>query len=187
MILATQIRRGNILKIDGDLYRVMDRKHVTPGKGHAHVQVKLRSLKDGNQRNERYNSSDKVEKAILETRPAEYLYEDSGVYFFMDNESYETIELHEEMVGDDALLMLPNTTVDLVVHDGNTLGIELPKVVVLEVVETEPHMKGATAASQNKPAKLETGLVVQVPPFIKAGEKIRVDTENVAYIERHKE
>ncbi len=187
MILATQIRRGNILKLNGDLYRVLATKHVTPGKGHAHVQVKLRSLKDGNQRNERYNSSDKVEKAILETRPAEYLYEDGGTYHFMDNESYETIELSEEIVGDDALLLLPNTTVDLVVHDGHTLGIEMPKVVVLEVVETEPHMKGATAASQNKPAKLETGLVVQVPPFIKAGEKIRVDTESIAYIERHKE
>ena len=187
MILATRIRRGNILKIDGDLYRVMETKHVTPGKGHAHVQVKLRSLKDGNQRNERYNSSDKVEKAILETKPAEYLYEDGGVYHFMDNETYETVELHGDDIGDDTQFLLPNTTVDLVVHEGNTLGIELPKVVVLEVTETEPHLKGATATSQNKPATLETGLIVQVPPFIKVGEKLRIDTENVEYIERHKE
>jgi len=184
MLVATRIRRGNILKLDDALYRVLDVKHVTPGKGHAHVQVKLRSLKDGNQRNERLNSGDKVEEAELESRTAQYLYEDGGKYHFMCQETYETIELDGELVGDATQLLLPDTMVELVQFEGATLGIHLPKTVELKVTETEPNFKGATAACQTKPATLETGLVVQVPPFVVAGDVVRVDTESLEYQER---
>jgi len=187
MLLATKIRKGNVLKINNELYRVMTIKHVTPGKGHAHVQVKLRSLSQGNQMEQRYNSSDKVEKAILETREAEFLYEAAGTYCFMDNESYESIELEKDFIGDDVDFLLPNTTVNLTVHDGNPIGIELPKTVILEVIECPPNMKGATATAQTKPATLETGIEIQIPPFVERGEKIKVDTESREYVERVKE
>jgi elongation factor P len=186
MLLATKVRKGNIILLDGELYSVMGTKHVTPGKGHAHVQLKLRSLSLGNQREERFNSSDRVEKAILETKPAEYLYEENGIYYFMDNETYEQIEIQADFVGDAAGYLLPNTTVSLTVHEGRTLGIELPKVVELTVVECPPNMKGATATAQTKPATMETGIIIQVPPFIAQGEKIRVDPESGEYVERVK-
>jgi len=186
MLVATRIRKGNILKIDGGLFRVMEVKHVTPGKGHAHVQVRLRNLKIGNQLEKRYNSGDKVEKAHLETRDAEFLYEADGSYCFMDSETYEQISLDADIIGDSVQLLLPNTPCQLVMHDGTTLGVELPKLVELEVTETTPSLKGATAAAQTKPATLETGLVIQVPPFITTGDKIRVDSESMAYVERAK-
>ena len=183
---ATQIRKGNVLKINDTLYRVLVMDHVTPGKGRAHVQTKLRALVDGTQSEMRFRSDEEVEKAFLETREMQYLYEDPDGYHFMDTGTYEQIHLSQEMLGDAVQYLLPNTMVMIQMHDGNPLGVELPPVVELTVVETQPGVKDATASAQRKPATMETGLVVQVPAFINEGEVLRINTTDGSYSERVK-
>lgn len=184
MIIATQIRIGNILVIDGELMRVTQVTHVTPGKGHAHVQVKIKNLKSGNAYERRYNSSDKVEKAVLETRGMQFLYADDSGYCFMDQETYEQLTLTEEILGDGTKYLMENEEVQVDFYDGTPVGVELPMSVILEVEETEPPMKGATAAGGGKPARLSNGMTVSVPQFVKVGDKIRVDTRDDKYLER---
>ncbi|HPR63331.1 MAG TPA: elongation factor P [Thermoanaerobaculia bacterium] len=184
MIVATQIRAGNILVIDGELFRVIQMTHVTPGKGHAHVQVKIRNLKTGNAYERRYNSGDKVEKAMLDNRSMQYLYSDASGYHFMDQETYEQIALSEEILSDSLKYLKENDIIQVDLFEGNPVGIEIQPSVILEVVETEPPMKGATAAGGGKPAKLENGITVTVPQFIQIGDKVKVDTRDDSYLER---
>ena len=183
---ATNIRKGNIVLIKGVLYKVLVMDHVTPGKGRAHVQTKLRNLADGTQTEMRFRSDEDVNKAFLETREMQYLYSDQDGYHFMDTETYEQQQLTAETLGDGVKYIVPDTTIMMQTHEGNPLGIELPPVVELKVIETPPGVKDATASAQRKPAKMETGLVVSVPPFIKLGEILKIDTRSGEYITRVK-
>jgi len=183
---ATNIRRGNIIRHNNLLYRVLSMEHVTPGKGRAHVQTKLRNLRDGTQTEVRFRSSDDVEKVALETKQMQFLYSDQGGYHFMDTTTYEQVMLSEEALGDGVPYLMPEMTVLMEWFEGAPVGVELPPVVELRVVETAPGIKDATAQAQRKPAKMENGLVVQVPSFIEEGELIRVSTVDGSYTERAK-
>jgi len=183
---ATNIRRGSILRINGTLYRVLTMDHVTPGKGRAHVQTKMRSLADGTQTEQRLRSSDDVEKVSLETKDMQFLYNDGDGYHFMDTETYDQVHLSADVLGDAVKYIVPDAILTMDWFEGQAVGIELPPVVDLKIVETAPGVKDATASAQRKPATLETGLVVQVPSFINEGEKIRVNTADASYAERAK-
>lgn len=183
---ATNIRKGNILRIDGKLFRVMSMDHVTPGKGRAHVQTKLRNIKEGTQTEMRFRSTDDLEKVALETKQMQYLYGDSEGYHFMDTSSYEQVHLTEDALGETVPYLIPNSTLMMEWFEGAAVGVELPPVVELRVVETMPGIKDATASAQRKPATLETGLVIQVPSFIEQDELIRVNTADGSYAERAK-
>lgn len=184
MIQASQMRVGMCILFEGDICRVMSSQHVTPGNLRGFVQAKMRNLRNGNQFEHRFSSTEKVERAILDTQPMEYLYSDPSGHHFMNQESYEQVTLENETLGDSMLYMLPNTVLQVDFYDEKPVGIELPNTVVLEVVDTEPSMKGATASASYKPAKMETGLVVQVPPFIEVGTKIIIDTRENKYLSR---
>ncbi len=183
---AIQIRKGNILEYQGDLYRVTEATHVTPGKGQALMQVKMKRLSDGVKAEERFRPNESVEKATLISREYQYLYKESDLFYFMDMETFEQIHLTAEMLGDDVYYLVPETMVQILFHEGNPIGVDLPGVVELKVTETEPNIKGATVSSSYKPAKLETGLSTQVPPFIENGEVVRIDTSDGKYLERAK-
>lgn len=184
MIPATQLRTGNIILIDGELERVTGLNHVTPGKGRGKMFVKLNNLKTGANSEKRFRSDEKVELAMVETRVMEYLYTDGSHYAFMDLESYETVELMDEMLGDDVRYLQPNMQVKVQYHEITPVGVELPMFVELEIVETEPPLKGATASGSPKSATLEGGIVVKVPQFIKRGEVVKIDTRDDSFIER---
>lgn len=186
MINATQLRPGMIILHNGDLFRVTAVQHVTPGKGHGFMQTKLKNVKTGIGTEHKFRSEDRVDRAILETRQMQYLYAEGDRHTFMDTETFEQIELAAEEVGDILTYMLPNQMVNIVFFEDSPVGVELASAVELEVVETEPALKGATASASYKPAKLETGVMVQVPPFIQVGDRIRVDPEGGKYIERAK-
>ena len=186
MINATQIRKGMIINIDGDLYRVVDFTHVTPGKGQALMQTKLRKLKDGSIHDYRFRSKDRVEQAYLETIEMEFLYQEGEDYIFMNLESYEQIRLTGEVLGDAVNFLLPNIVFSIEFSERKPVGVNPPLTVELEVVKTAPFLKGATAAAGNKPATLETGIVVSVPQFIKEGDKLKIDSRDGSYIERAK-
>jgi len=183
---ATNIRKGQLLLVDGELCRVMSMAHVTPGKGRAHVQAKLRKLKDGTQKDMRFRSTDDVERAVLESKQMQYLYSDGDSYHFMDVKSYEQVELGSDVLGDGVNYLLPDTMIGVETFNGQPVGVELPPVVDLKVVDTMPGIKDSTAQAQRKPATLETGVVVQVPAFIEPGEVIRVNTIDGSYSERAK-
>ncbi len=183
---ATQIRKGNIVLIDGVLYKIMNKDHVTPGKGRAHVQTKLRSLKDGTQTEKRFRSDEDVERAVIETKEMQYLYTDGDGYHFMDTTSYEQVQLTADTLGGAVQYLIPDTTLNVEWFEANPIGVDLPPVVDLKVVETPPGVKDATASAQRKPATMETGLVVQVPSFIEQGEVIRINTTDGSYSERAK-
>jgi elongation factor P len=178
------MRVGMCILFEGNICRVMSVQHVTPGNWRGFVQARMRNLKSGNSFEHRFGSTEKVERAILETHPMEYLYSDPSGHHFMNQESYEQITMEEETLGESMLYMLPNTVMSVDFYDGRPVGIELPNTVTLEVVDTEPSMKGATASASYKPAKMETGLVVQVPPFIEVGTKILIDTRENKYLSR---
>ena len=184
MIQATQMRTGMCIIFEGDICRIMSVQHVTPGNWRGFVQAKMRNLRSGNSFEHRFGSTEKVDRAILETRQMEYLYSDSAGHHFMNQENYEQISLDDETLGDNMLYLLPNTVLQIDFYDEKPVGIELPNTVTLEVVDTEPSMKGATASASYKPAKMETGLVVQVPPFIEPGTKIIIDTRENKYLSR---
>lgn len=181
---ANHLRRGMVVKYEADLWRVFDAVHQTPGNLRARVQTKLKNLRNGVMKDVRFRSEDDVEKAHLETARKEFLYRDADGYHFMDVDTYEQIVMTEEMLGDAVGYMQANMVLEVLMHEGTPVGIELPATVDLQVVETAPALKGATASAQRKPATLETGLVVQVPPFIADGETIRVRTEDGQYVER---
>lgn len=183
---ATNIRKGNILRINSILYKVLIMDHVTPGKGRAHVQTKLRNITDGTQTEMRFRSNDDVEKVALESKEMQYLYSDPDGYHFMDTKSYDQVALSKEVLGDVVQYIIPDMTIMMEWFEGNPVGIELPPVVELKIIETAPGIKDATAQAQRKPATVETGLIVQVPPFIEEGEVIRVSTIDGSYAERAK-
>lgn len=183
---ATNIRKGQIIEVGGEPCRVMEFRHVTPGKGNAVVQTRLRNLRSGSSFEQRFRSTENVERVMLEIQEFEYLYQDGADYVFMNTENYEQVHLSDELLGDVVHYLLPNIKVGVELYQGSPMGINPPSSVNLKVVETEPSLKGATAASQNKPATVETGLVVQVPPFIEIGELISVDTSDGKYLGRTK-
>lgn len=186
MIQATQMKRGMCIKHDNDLYRVVATQHITPGNWRGMVQAKIRHLKTGAIIEHRFRSEDRVERAILDDSEMEFLYQDGDMYHFMNNETFEQIGLSEEVLGDAVSYLVPNIKLKVEMYEERPVGIELPLAVVLRVVETEPAIKGASVANQSKPAKMETGLVVQVPPFIAEGDILKIDTATGAYIERAK-
>jgi elongation factor P len=183
-IPATQMRPGMIIKHNNDLHLVFTVEHRTPGNLRAFIQAKLRNIRTGAMFEHRFRSSDPIEKITVDEIPMEYLYQDGDSYCFMNTENYEQTHLSKDVLGDSVDYLTPNLQIKVEFYDGKPVGIELPQIVELTVVETEPGLKSATASSVTKPAKMETGLVVQVPPFINEGEKIRVDTAEGAYLSR---
>ena len=182
-IPATQMRPGMVIKFKDDLHLVFSVEHRTPGNLRAFIQAKLRNIRTGAMYVERFRSPDPIDRVIVDEVKMEFLYNDGDEYYFMD-EKFEQTMLKRDTLGDAVEYLMPNLSISVSFHDGKAVGIELPNVVEMTVVETEPGIKSATASSVTKPAKLETGLVVQVPPFINEGEKIRVSTTDSAYLER---
>jgi elongation factor P len=184
MIQATQLRRGNTILMNGELYQVVDYQHITPGNWRGMVQTKLRKLSTGSIIDHRFRSEDRVERAMLDEREMEYLYKDGTDHYFMDTENYEQIHFNEEVLGDAVNYLVGNAKIKVEFYEGKALGVELPATIDLRVIETEPGMPSATVSNVLKPAKLETGLVVGVPHFVQEGEVIRVDTAEGKYVER---
>jgi elongation factor P len=183
-VQATRLRKGHLIKYNGDLCRLVETQHVTPGNLRGFVRAKLRKVKDNTIFEHRFRSEDVVERAALDEREMQYLYKDSGGYHFMDTDSYEQIHLSEEALGDSMSYLLPEVTIRVEFFEGQPVGIELPATVDLRVEDTAPGIKGATASAQVKPARLETGLVVSVPSFINNGDLVRVNTETGEYQSR---
>jgi elongation factor P len=183
-IPATQLRPGMIIKHNNDLHAVFSVEHRTPGNLRAFIQAKLRNLRTGAMFEHRFRSPDPIEKINVDEVRMEYLYNDGDAYYFMNTENYEQIHLNKDILGDAVDYLTPNLEIQVEFFDGKAVGIELPQTVDLKVIETEPGLKSATASSVTKPAKTETGLVVQVPPFINEGETIRVDTAEGTYLSR---
>jgi len=187
MFPATQLRVGMTILFKGEPCKVTMVQHVTPGKGRGMVQSKLRNLKTGTGFENRFRSDEKIERAFLEQQEMEYLYNSENDYFFMNTETFEQISLSGEDLEGFVCYLIPNVRFKIEFYDGMPVGVEPPKVVEMRIVETAPELKGATATSSLKPATLETGLVVNVPPFVENGQLIRVDTTEGTYIERAKE
>ncbi|HXG53696.1 MAG TPA: elongation factor P [candidate division Zixibacteria bacterium] len=186
MIQATQLRTGMIIVHEGDLYRVTAVRHLTPGNKRGFMQTKLKNLRTGVGTEYKFRSEDRVEQATLETRQMQYLYGDGDLHTFMDTENYEQITLTADDIGDLLAFLLPNQVVEVELHEGKPVGVSPPSTVDLEVIDTEPSLKGATATASYKPAKLETGVTIQVPPFIQVGDRVRVDPSEGTYLERVK-
>ena len=183
-IPATQMRPGMVIKHNGELHTVFSVEHRTPGNLRAFIQAKLRNLRTGAMFEHRFRSPDPIDRVIVDEVPMEFLYADGDDYYFMNTENYEQTHLNGSMLGDAVEYLISNLQIKVSFFDGVAVGIELPLTVEMTVVETEPGLKSATASSVTKPAKMETGLIVQVPSFINEGEKIRVDTAEGAYLSR---
>jgi elongation factor P len=184
-VLATEVRVGNLIELDKRVWRVVKSYHVhVGGRGGAFMQLELKDVEGGSKRNERIRTDEKVERAFVETRDMQYLYQDGDNYVFMDQESYEQLNLPADFLEGQAGYLLPNGDVKVNMHNERPIGIELPASVVLTIEDTEPGIKGATATGSYKPAKLETGITVAVPQFVETGEKIRVNTDSGEYMER---
>ena len=183
-IPATQMRPGMIIKHNDQLHLVFKVEHRTPGNLRAFIQAKLRNLKSGAMFEHRFRSADSIDRVVVDEVLMEFLYADGDDYYFMNPIDYEQTVLKGSTLGDAVEYLTPNLQIHVSYYDGQAVGIELPGTVELTVVETEPGLKSATASSVTKPAKTETGLVVQVPPFINEGEKIKVDTSEGAYLSR---
>jgi elongation factor P len=186
MIAATQIKRGMAIKLNGELYRVFSFQHITPGNWRGMVQTKLKSMKSGSIMEHRFRSEDRVEQAYLENHEMEYLYSDGSDYYFMNTKTFEQFHLPVDLLEEAIPFMIPNIKLQIEFYEGKPIGVEMPPSVELRVVSTEPALRGATVSNVNKPATLETGLVIQVPPFVNEGELIRVDTNEGKYLERVK-
>jgi elongation factor P len=184
MISSTQMRPGMVVKFNNDLFSVFSVAHRTPGNLRGFVQAKMRNLRSGAMMEHRFSSEDKVERAIMDEVEMEYLYDDGSNYYFMNTENYEQTHLSKDLLGDATSYLIPQLKVKVEFYEGKPISVELPATIDMTVVETEPGMKGASVSNVTKPAKLETGLVVQVPPFIKENEKIRVNTAEGTYLER---
>ena len=181
---ATNIRKGQLLRINGTIFRVRSMDHVTPGKGRAHIQTKLRNVQAGTQTEVRFRSDEEVERIALESKQMQYLYKDQQGYHFMDTATYDQVALSAETLAEATSFLIADLVIELQWFEGKPVAVELPAVVDLKIVETPPAVKDATASAQRKPATLETGLVVQVPAFIEEGEVIRVSTIDGTYAER---
>jgi len=186
MIQSTQLRPGMIIIHEGDLYRVTAVHHLTPGNKRGFMQTKMKNLRNGIGTEYKFRSEDRVEQAILDSRQMQYLYAEGDLHTFMDTQNYEQMTLAAEDIGDLLSYLLPNSIVGMEFHEGKPVGIKPPSTVDLEVVDTEPSMKGATASASYKPAKLETGVTILVPPFVQVGDKVRVNPSDGSYQERVK-
>jgi elongation factor P len=184
MIAATQLRPGMIVKFNNELHSVFSMVHRTPGNLRGFVQAKMRNLRSGSMIEHRFSSEDKVERIALEEHEMEFLYDDGEFYHFMNTETFEQIQLTTDNLGDNVQYLIPNLHVSVEFYEGKPISVELPPSVEMVVQETEPGLKGATVSNVTKPAKMDTGLVVQVPPFINEGEKIRISTTDGSYLER---
>ena len=178
------MKKGMLIKIGEDLFRVLELQHVTPGNLRGFVRVRFRNIRNGSLSDQKLRSEDFVERAILDERQMQYLYKDGEAYHFMDTESYEQLHIDAEALGDSINYLIPDATIAVEFYGSEPVGIELPVTVDLKVVDTVPGIKGATASNQIKPATTETGLVVNVPPFINPGDVIRVSTESGEYLSR---
>ena len=186
-VIASSVRKGNVLDIDGKLCVVLTAESFHPGKGTPTTQIDMRRISDGVKISQRYKTVEQVERAIVEDREHTFLYQDGEGFHFMNSENYDQITLQDELVGDGAAYLQPEMKVMLSMHEGNAVAIQLPQKVVLEIVETEPVTKGQTASSSYKPAKLSNGVRTNVPPFIGAGTRVVVMTEDGSYVERAKD
>ncbi|MCK1734776.1 elongation factor P [Bradyrhizobium sp. 138] len=186
-VIASSIRKGNVIEQDGKLYVVVSAENIHPGKGTPVSQIEMRRISDGVKISERYKTTDQVEKATIEERNYTFLYEDGDGYHFMNPETYDQVQVSKDVVGDAAAYLQPDMTVKLSTHDVNVVSLALPQRVTLEVVETEPVTKGQTASSSYKPAVLSNGVRTTVPPHISVGTRIVVMTEDGSYSERAKD
>jgi elongation factor P len=184
---ATQIRKGMVIVFEGEPCRIVDFRHHTPGNLRAMVQAKLKNIRTGSSFEHRFRADDAVERASMETHELEFLYESGGMYHFMNTENFEQMEMHEEMLGDDAQWMVPNMRIMAEFYDGHPIGITLPNTLTFEIVDTQPVMKTATKTASFKPAKLENGVTIQVPEFIPAGVRVRVNPNTGEYLDRAKD
>jgi elongation factor P len=184
MISVNDFRTGLTIEVDGGIWRVLEFQHVKPGKGAAFVRSKLRNLRTGNIQEKTFRAGEKVAKAQIDNRKMQYLYASGDSHVFMDTETYEQVELSSKQVEYELNFLKENMEVYIMMYQGETIGIELPNTVELEVVETEPGIKGDTASGGSKPAKLETGLVVQVPFFVNVGDRLVINTTDGTYVSR---
>jgi elongation factor P len=183
-IQATKLRKGMLFKLDNDLFRALDVQHVTPGNLRGFVRVKARNLRSGTLADNKLRSEDFIERATLDERAMQYMYSDGSDYYFMDTDTFDQIHISSEALGDSVNYLIAEMVIQVEFYGTEPVGIELPQTVDLLVQDTTPAIKGATASAQLKPATLETGLVVQVPPFVTTGDKIRVNTETGEYLAR---
>ena len=183
-LLATQLRKGMIVKIENKLYRIFDRQHVTPGNLRGFVRVKMRNIQNGAMAEEKMRSEDIVERVSLEQKKMQYLYNDNEGYHFMDTTTFDQIQIANDILGDAVSYLKAESTIEVEFYGEEPVGVELPATVDLTVTDTSPGIKGATASNQVKPATCETGLVVNVPPFVNTGDVIRVNTETGEYLQR---
>jgi len=181
---ANEMRKGMVIRFEGSVYKILEATHRTPGNLRAFVQIKMRNVITGLGTEQRFRSEDDVEKVHLDTKTMQYLYHDAEGYHFMDTETYDQVALADDALGDTMSYIVAESTVTMDWFEGKPVGIDIPAAVDLRVVETAPGIKGATASAQKKPAKLETGLVVQVPSFINEGELLKIGTENGDYLGR---
>lgn len=184
MISTNDFKTGLTIEIEGDVYQVVDFQHVKPGKGAAFVRSKIRNMRTGAVVERTFNAGEKIPRARIDRREVQYLYNDGSNYNFMDMESYDQMALTDEQLGDAVKFLKENMTIKLLMYQGKSMGVDLPNFVELEVTETEPGIKGDTASGGSKPAKLETGYVVQVPFFINVGDVLQIDTRTGMYIKR---
>ena len=186
-VIASNVRKGNVIEKDGKLYVVLTSENFHPGKGTPTTQIEMRRISDGVKVNDRYKTTDSLEKAFVDTRTNNYLYQDGDAYVFMDPETFDQVHVSASILGDQAAFLQENMEVTLSLHNGVPISIELPARVVLEIVETEPVVKGQTASSSFKPAKLSNGAKTMVPPHINVGTRVVVLTEDGSYVERAKD
>lgn len=183
-INGNQIKPGMVLEYKGNLWRVAKIAHTQPGKGGAYTQVEMKDIVNGTKLNERFRSSETVDRAVLEQRPMAYLYDDGDAFNFMDNTTYEQTTIPHDVVGDQAVWMQENMEVTVEFHNDSPIGVELPLQIVMEITEAEATVKGQTQSSSYKPSVVENGETVMVPQFISAGERIKISTADGTYVER---
>ena len=184
MIDAGELRKGIAIELDGEIYQITDYHHIKMGRGSAQVRLRLRDIHSRNTTERSFQANYKFTPAFLEHRTVQYLYKDSNLYYFMDNENYEQTALSADQIGDALNYLKDGLNLEILTCKSEAISIELPVSVQLQVIETEPGFKGDTATGGNKPAKLETGLTVQVPLFISVGDSIKVDTRTGEYLEK---
>jgi elongation factor P len=184
MIDAGELKKGITILLDGQLYQVLDYQHIKMGRGSAQIRIKLRDVKAGHIIEKSFQASEKFAKAFLERRPVQFLYNDSNIYHFMDTDNYEQFTVDKSLLGDTLNYLKENMNLEILTHKGAAIGVELPIAVELKIAETGPGFKGNTASAGGKPAKLETGITIQVPFFLNAGDVIKVDTRTGQYLER---
>ncbi|MBI2854933.1 MAG: elongation factor P [Chloroflexi bacterium] len=184
MISSGELKKGMAIELGGELYQVVDFQHIKLGRGSAQMSLKLRNMRDGHTIERAFQSTEKFNKAYVEYRPVQYLYNDRDLYHFMDTKSYDQMALSKSQLGDAVKYLKEQMSLELLMHNDEPIGVELPTAVDLKIIETPPGFRGDTAASGTKPAKVETGITVNVPLFVNANDTIKVDTRTGQYLER---